>query len=94
MTIAASDSSGNPLGEASGFALAGSLANNSPIAPSTITSASLPASVGSLSLGSTVPGLSLGGGTAAVPEPSTLLLVVLGGLAFLARPAVRRLRRG
>lgn len=94
MTIAASDSSGNPLGEAGGLAVAGSLTNNSPIATSTITSANVPVSAGSLTLGSTVPGVSLGGGIAAVPEPSTLLLVLLGGLAFLARPAVRRLRRG
>ncbi len=86
VTIAASDSTGNPTSEAGGLALAGSLGQTKPLATSAITAGSLLADGSAAgSLGSvTSLGVSLGGGTAAVPEPSALLLVAVGGLAALA----------
>jgi hypothetical protein len=84
-TLAPSDADGNPM--ASGFVLAGSVAPaSSYLAPSDSL----------LSDGSTTgssPSISLGGASgpngSAVPEPSTMLLVLLGGLA--AMPRARRI---
>jgi hypothetical protein len=92
VTIAASDASGNPV--ASGLAIAGSLSGSS----STVNIGGSSSPVGSASSGSPL-GRSLGsvsvggGGRAAVPEPSSVVLVVLGALACLAPIARRRGRK-
>jgi autotransporter-associated beta strand protein len=86
--IAASDASGNPT--AGGLAIAGSSA------PMDVGGTSLLAAGGSASngasLGGSVGGAGLGGGVASVPEPSSILLVVLGSLACLV-PVMRRKAR-
>ncbi len=90
VTIAASDASGNPT--AGGLAIAGSLdGGSSTLVGGTSAPASSP-TVGSLASGSSAGPISLGGGTAAVPEPSSILLIVLGGLACLV-PVIRRRSR-
>jgi autotransporter-associated beta strand protein len=85
LTIDASDSSGNPLAATSGFALAGSLTPSAPFAAGAPASANLLAVESSGSAAgfdnSAVGAVNLGG-NAAVPEPSTLLLLALGGLTF------------
>jgi hypothetical protein len=85
VTIAASDASGNPTAESAvaGFASLGSAA---PIAVS--GSSTLTAGLPSSGLGAPLGSVNVGGGSAAVPEPSTILLI-LAGLAGLM-PAVRR----
>ena len=98
VTIAASDVSGNPLGQSSalpsGSLLGGSLASDGPFAAG-ISSSSLPdGSAGSDSsvTGSTMsPGAS-SAGLAAVPEPSTLALAGCG-LAVVAVIWIRRRQR-
>jgi autotransporter-associated beta strand protein len=89
VTIAPSDASGNPLAMAGGSAIAGS---NAPmdVGGSSLLAASAPASSAS-GVGS-AGGANLGAGAAAVPEPSSILLVVLGSLACLV-PAIRRKAR-
>jgi fibronectin-binding autotransporter adhesin len=90
VTIAASDAAGNPLAMAGGSAIAGSNA------PMNVGGSALLAASGSssstASVGGSTSGVNLGGGTAAVPEPSSILLVVLGSLACLV-PAIRRKAR-
>jgi fibronectin-binding autotransporter adhesin len=90
VTIDASDASGNPLGQASGFALAGSLTPNAPFGSAGINSANLNAGGGSLANGSTLgggtPGSTLNSSAAAVPEPATLLLALLGLAAIGCLP--------
>jgi fibronectin-binding autotransporter adhesin len=90
VTIDASDASGNPLGQASGFALAGSLTPNAPFGSAGINSANLNAGSGSLANGSTLgggtPGGTLNSSAAAVPEPATLLLALLGLAAIGCLP--------
>jgi hypothetical protein len=85
VTIDASDASGNPL--ASGLALAGSLNPNAPFADG--IGASSPLVGGSSSSGGSLGGASAGSGVATVPEPSSIVLIVLGSLACLL-PALRR----
>ena len=96
VTIAVSDTSGNPAAT-TGFALAGSLAPNaSPAvggasAVSLIGAAAASSAETSPNLSATAsetPGTNLAASAAAVPEPSTLLLLVLGSLACLL--ALRR----
>lgn len=86
VTIGASDASGNPL---AGVALSGTPVASAPIAAGTDLGNS---SIGDLVAGSQSP-LHSGAisDSAAVPEPSSLLLLVVGGLA-LAQAAIRRLR--
>jgi hypothetical protein len=82
VTIAASDSAGNPLGQSNGLALAGSLTPSDPIGADGIGSAGL--SGGGSELASPpLADSTLGGNPSSVPEPSTLLLVLLAitGLA-------------
>jgi autotransporter-associated beta strand protein len=93
VTIAASDASGNPtaLSFASVF---GSLTDGT-------SSVGIDSPSGSVASGGSTGGLSslnLGGGSgfggsAAVPEPSTLVLLALGGLACCGAKLRRRLRR-
>ena len=86
VTIAPSDAAGNPT--ASGLALAGSLAPSSPFGSSTSSflAADGLSGPGESSLGGTS---DPGGGSSAVPEPSTVLLLALGSLICLW-PALRR----
>ena len=79
VTIDASDSSGSPLGQSSGFALADSLTPSGPFGADIIGSADLIGSGGGtadlevLSPAS----FALGGNPSSVPEPSTMMLVLL-----------------
>ena len=91
MTIAASDASGNPM--AGGLAVAGSLDPGTPFGSGSSSSSSGALALDNSSSGSlsSPVGGGVGGSGASVPEPSSLLLVLLGGLACLA-PVVRRRR--
>ena len=92
VTIAPSDTSGNPT-DASGFALAGSLAPSASPSGAAATASLLAAcdspAAGGSSLGGSAVSAAGVGGVAAVPEPSTLLLLILGSLAGLL-PVCRR----
>ena len=92
MTIAASDVSGGPLGQSSGLAFAGSLTSSGPFGAGGISFANLNSGVVS-ELTSLSPSGSVGGGySSSVPEPSTLLLVLVA-IAGLAGPrAALRIR--
>jgi len=85
VTIAPSDASGNPTAS-----ILAALGDSSPIAVSgsNLLTAGSPA-VGGSSLGG-LGSVALGGGTAAVPEPSTVVLLGLGGLAGLLAEMRRR----
>ena len=92
LSIAPSDTFGNPT-DASSFAVAGSLTSGAATIDATASASLLaaggsPASGGSSLGGSALAGSSVGG-AAAVPEPSTLLLLILGSLAALL-PVCRR----
>ncbi len=81
VTIAASNPDGTPTASASGFALAGSLAASGSFASGTLDSASLLATASSSSgvgSGETLAWCQILAAIAAVPEPSTLLLAMLG----------------
>ncbi len=89
VTIAASDSNGNPLGTGSALAVAGSLAPSDSFAAasgsgSSLSGANAPPAVGALSAGGGAVG-----GSAAVPEPATFVLAAFAALAGL----LIRLRR-
>jgi autotransporter-associated beta strand protein len=85
-TIAASDSSGNPLGA---LAVAGSVGSSEPPGGGSSSASDLtPANAAGLS-GDPIAG-SGNGGPAGVPEPSALLLALLGGTVFLASRWRRR----
>jgi autotransporter-associated beta strand protein len=94
VTIAASNAAGNSLAESSGFALASLPLSSDSLGAGTLGSSSLLAAGGEPSLASAAVGnLALGAGSEAVPEPSTLALILLG-CAFTAclrkcRPATR-----
>ena len=93
VTINASDANGNPLASLGALAVAGSLAPSDPFGSgaggdSTLAAAGNASSGDGTSLG----GAALGGGSSsAVPEPSSLMLAVLAGLAgFGLRWRLRR----
>jgi fibronectin-binding autotransporter adhesin len=91
VTIDASDASGNPLGQSSGFALAGSLTPSIPFAVGGMSSASLSnATTGSADLANSTTGKSVeSNNPAPVPEPSTLLLALLAVLGVVSTQFVR-----
>ena len=89
VTIDASDSSGNPLGQSSGSALADSLTTSGPFGARGISSANL-SSGGIADLGVPSFGESVGiYNPAPVPEPSTLLLALLTILGVVSTQFVR-----
>jgi hypothetical protein len=88
VTIAVSDASGNPLGQSNGLALVGSLAPSDPIGAD--GSADLSSGGGS-ELVSLTPFSSVGSGNPlSVPEPSTLLLVLLAITVLAGKQIVLR----
>ncbi len=93
VTIDASDSAGNPLGQSNGLALAGSLTPSDPIGAGGIGSAGLSGD-GSELASPPLADSALGGNPSSVPEPSTLVLILFAitGLASQGI-ALRRLAR-
>jgi autotransporter-associated beta strand protein len=90
VTINSSSATGAPTG--GGLALAGSLDPGTPFGSGSGSSSGLAANASAGdSLGGSAAG-GAGGASASVPEPSSLLLVVLGGLACLA-PVIHRRKR-
>ena len=91
VTIDASDASGNPLGQPSGFALAGSLTPSGPFGAPDMSFASLrTATTDSAALAVVAMGKSVGSGNAAaVPEPSTILLTLLAILGVVSTQFAR-----
>jgi hypothetical protein len=91
VTIDASDASGNPLGQSSGLALAGSLVRSGPFGESVISSVSLSRiAADSTDLAGPAAGDSVGIGNASqVPEPSTLGLALLAVLGVISTQFVR-----
>jgi autotransporter-associated beta strand protein len=89
VTIDASDASGNPLGQPSGLALAGSLTPSDPFGADGITSTNL-SSGGLTDLGVPSFGDSLGRvDPSSVPEPSTLALALLAVLGIVSTQFAR-----
>ena len=89
ITIDASDASGNPLGEPSGFEFAGSMTPSGPFDDSVISSANL-SSGDSVDLAVPATGNSVGiGNGSQVPEPSTILLGLLAVLGVVSTHFVR-----
>ncbi|HEV2969514.1 MAG TPA: autotransporter-associated beta strand repeat-containing protein [Pirellulales bacterium] len=91
MTIDASDASGNPLGQSSGFVLANSLRPSGPFgAPDVSTASTIPVAADSADLAVVALGKSVGSGDPApVPEPSTLLLAFLAVLGAVSTQFAR-----
>lgn len=90
VTIAASDASGNPLGQLGGFALGGSPAPSEPFGASGIGLVAMNSGGGS-ELASLSPSSSGGSGNpSSVPEPSTLLLVLLAITSLIGRRIASR----
>jgi hypothetical protein len=97
VTIDASDASGNPLDQPSGFARVSSLEASSPFGADGINSVNLNSLDGggtelaALSLGNSA----VGGNPSPVPEPSTLLLMLLAVSSVIGqRIALRHRHRG
>jgi fibronectin-binding autotransporter adhesin len=97
VTIDASDASGNPLGQSSGLALASSLTPSGSFGDGTSGASGSLASGASSSGGASLGGSAVGSGalgvSASVPEPSSVVLLVLGSLAFLGAALRRRAER-
>ena len=82
VTINASDANGNPLGQPSGIDLAGSLTPSDPFGGSGVSSANLSSIGDGTDLVGPWPGSPVVGGNLVtpVPEPSSAILLALGGL--------------
>jgi uncharacterized protein YjbI with pentapeptide repeats len=91
VTFDASDSSGNPLGQPNGFALAGSLLSSGPFGAGSISPADLSGvAADSTDLAVSATANSVGIGNASqVPEPSTLLLALLAVLGVVSTQFAR-----
>ena len=90
VTIDASDASGNPLGQPSGLALAGSLSSIDSFGANGITSANLSSVAGGTDLEALLAGNpAVGGNLSPVPEPSTLLLALLAVLGVISTQFAR-----
>lgn len=81
VTIAASDENGNPLAGSSSLALVGSLGSNAPLTTSSLLIGGASGQGEDLG-GSALASVNLGGGSAAVPEPSTVVMALLGVAVF------------
>ena len=94
VTIDASDASGNPLAATSGFAPPSSLEPGEPFAAGSLSSLNLPPSSGASANGSALGSDTLDssnlGGSSAVPEPTTLLLPLLGLASLGCLPRLER----
>lgn len=95
LTLSASSSTGTPLGEAGGLALTDSLGASAPLAGGlTPVSAIGATGDGAASLSLPPGSAGLTGGPVSVPEPSTFVLLIAGGLfAAVARCRRRRVAR-
>jgi hypothetical protein len=82
-SLAPSASDGSPMVGRSGFVVAGSLAPSSSFVAASGSLLDVGGSAGS-SLAPTLGGVAGGAGVNAVPEPSTVALLLLGGLAGLS----------
>ena len=91
VTIDASDASGNPLGQPSGFELAGSLVPSGPFGADDNSSESMSSMLTDITdLAVLATGNSVGIGNASqVPEPSTLLLALLAILGVVSTQFAR-----
>jgi hypothetical protein len=83
VTIAASDANGNALGTTGGLAIAGSLAPGDSFGSATGNGSSLLGADGSTAGGDLNAGGSVSSGSAAVPEPATIVLLAVAGLICL-----------
>ena len=93
VTIDASDASGNPLNQSSGFVLDGLLSQSGPFGADGIGSANLN-SVAGIDPAALLPGTSTGGGNASqVPEPSTVALALVAVLGVVSTQFVRHRSR-
>jgi autotransporter-associated beta strand protein len=89
VTIDASDASGNPLGQPSGFALADSLMPSRPFGAGETSSASVSSVGESVDVPALSHGNSVVGNQSPVPEPSTLVLALLAVLGVSSAHFVR-----
>lgn len=94
VTIDASDASGNPLSQSSGLALSGSLTPSGPFGVSGISVADLSSiAEGDTDAAAMSPGNSAtGGNSSPVPEPSTLLLVLVAFLGVIGQQTLKSQR--
>ena len=91
VTIDASDASGNPLGQTSELAFADSLTPIAVFGAGRVSSASLNGAGGDTNPSVLSPGNSaVGGSPSSVPEPSSLILLAIGGLAVSGVAICRR----
>jgi fibronectin-binding autotransporter adhesin len=89
VTIDASDASGNPLGQSSGFVSASSLTPSDPFGAGSIGSAPLSSSDNSDLAAQSAGNPAAGGNSAPVPEPSTLPLALLAVLSVVSTQFAR-----
>ena len=90
VTIDASDASGNPLGHSNRFVVVSSLAPTGPFEAGETSSANFGSGDGTDQVALLAGNLAVGGNSSAVPEPSTLLLVLLAVLAVFKTHFARK----